>query len=50
MSDQVKTDIKVYINEENNKNKHKITCTKCSCVILRQSDGCFSETEVNNLK
>lgn len=47
MSEHEVADLKGYINEENNKNKHKITCTKCSCVILRQSDGCFSETEVS---
>ena len=39
-------EIKLFLNEES-KNKYKITCTKCSCVILRQSEGCFSEIEVS---
>lgn len=50
MGDQEKIeefiDISAFINEENKKNKHKITCTKCSCLILRPSDGNFIENEV----
>lgn len=32
--------------QENNRNKHHIICTVCSCLILRANDGYLVEEEV----